>query len=66
MLWSRATSQRTATRGSLRPPVAVRGVGARRVQITKPSADGSPLATPSLKGSTENDGVAAGACARAT
>ena len=49
------TSQFTAT-GSLGMPPPWSGSGAKRVQITKPSAVGSPDATPRENGSAEKTG----------
>ena len=46
---SSATVQRTSTFSAGMPPPSS-GFGARRVQITNPSGDGSPLATPSANG----------------
>ena len=47
---SRATCQRTDTGSAGIPPVGVWGSGASRVQSTTPPGNGSPEATPSVKG----------------
>src|SRR5690349_22963072 len=47
---SSATSQLTGTTSIGIPPWGSSGVGARRVQITKPSGAGSPEAMPRVKG----------------
>src|SRR5262245_37432420 len=55
---SAATSQVTTAGAGLMPPQGASGSGASRVQMTKPSAAGSPEATPSENGNAWN-------CARA-
>src|SRR5688572_139740 len=50
---SSATTHETSTRSSCIPPPSS-GFGASRVQITNPSAAGSPEATPSENGYPEN------------
>src|SRR5215211_556732 len=50
---SSATCQPTSTASFGMPPPSS-GLGARRVQITNPSGDGSPEATPSWNGWSES------------